>query len=114
LGGGGSGSPLDAYGTDPVTGRPQAKVITKSNRPTPGTAPGTFMKPAADALEEAIWSARRDTQTGYGIAVFDVDPGTAGGKTSITIRYYHALGANRKPTGEYDLFETLTLSKDRE
>jgi hypothetical protein len=114
LGGGGSGSPLDAYGVDPVTGRPQAKVITKSNRPTPGTAPGTFMKPAADALEEAIWSARRDTQTGYGIAVFDVDPGTAGGKTSITIRYYHALGANRKPTGEYDLFETLTLSKDRE
>ncbi len=101
LGGGGSGSPLRAYGVDPQSGRPQAKVITKRTRQ------------GADALEEAIWSARRDTETGYGIAVFDVDPGTPGGKTSITIRYYHARGADLRPTPDYELFETVVLAKNR-
>jgi alkaline phosphatase D len=72
-----------------------------------------FTKPGADALEDAIWSARRDTQTGYGIAVFDLDPGTAGGKTSITINYYHAPGADRVPTSNYELFETMVLAKKR-
>jgi hypothetical protein len=99
LGGGGSGSPLRAYGVDPVSGRPQAKVITKRTRQ------------GADALEEAIWSARRDTETGYGIAVFDVDPGAPGGKTSITIRYYHAVGADRVPTPDYELFDSIVLAK---
>jgi hypothetical protein len=113
LGGGGTSAPLDAYGVDPSTGRPQAKVITKANRPVPGATPGTFTKHGADALEEAIWSARRDTETGYGIAVFDLDPGVPRGKTSITIRYYHAPGADRVPTSEYELFETLVVAKDR-
>jgi hypothetical protein len=45
--------------------------------------------------------------------VFDLDPGEAGGKTSITIRYYHALGADKRPTPDYVLFETLVLEKDR-
>jgi hypothetical protein len=111
LGGGGTSAPLDAYGVDRASGLPQAKVITKPNRPVPGTVAGTFAKPAADALEEAIWSARRDTATGYGIAVFDLDPGIARGKTSITIRYYHAAGADRIPTSNYDLFETVVLAK---
>ena len=113
LGGGGTSSPLDAYGVNPANGRPQAKVITKPNRPVADRAPGTFTKHGADAVEDAIWSARRDTQTGYGIAVFDVDPGTPGGPTSITIRYYHALGADRSPTSDYQLFETLVLAKQR-
>ncbi len=77
----------------------------------PGAAAGTFVKPGADAVEDAIWSARRDTDTGYGIAVFDLDPGQPGGKTSITISYYHALGADKVPTANYDLFETLVLAK---
>jgi Purple acid Phosphatase, N-terminal domain/Calcineurin-like phosphoesterase len=113
LGGGGTSAPLDAYGVDPTNGMPQARVITKPNRPIPAETPGTFKKSAADALEDAIWSARRDTDTGYGIAVFDLDPGTPRGKTSITIRYYHALGADRVPTSDYELFETLVLAKDR-
>jgi len=50
---------------------------------------------------------------GYGIAVFDVDPGTPFGKTSITIRYYHAPGADKTPTPDYELFETVVLSKRR-
>lgn len=113
LGGGGTSVPLDAYGMDPGDGRPQAKVITKPNRPIPGPTAGTFTRPQADALEDAIWSARRDTDTGYGIGVFDLDPGVPGGKTSITIRYYHASGADRAPTGSYELFETFVLAKHR-
>jgi len=98
---------------DPASGRAQAKVITKANRPIPGATAGTFTKLGADALEDAIWSARRDTETGYGIAVFDLDPGIAGGKTSITMRYYHALGADRAASSNYELFDTLVLAKDR-
>jgi hypothetical protein len=75
--------------------------------------PGIFAKPGADAVEDAIWSARRDAESGYGIGVFDLDPGVPNGKTSITIRYYHATTADRTPTPNYDLFETLVLSKDR-
>jgi hypothetical protein len=113
LGGGGTSAPLDAYGVNPSSGIPQAKVITKANRPVPGAAAGTFTKPGADALEDAIWSARRNTESGYGIAVFDLDPGTAGGKTSITISYYQAVGADRAATSNYELFETVVLAKDR-
>jgi hypothetical protein len=113
LGGGGTSAPLDAYGVDPANGVPQAKVITKANRPVPGTAAGTFTRAHADAVEDAIWSARRDTDTGYGIAVFDLDPGVRGGKTSITLRYYHALGADRTATSDYELYETMVLAKDR-
>jgi hypothetical protein len=113
LGGGGTSAPLDAYGENPASGVPQAKVITQANRPIPGAAPGTFTKRGADAVEDAIWSARRDTDTGYGIAVFDLDPATLDGKTSINISYYHALGADKAATADYRLFETLVLAKHR-
>jgi hypothetical protein len=113
LGGGGTSAPLDVYGVDPDNGMPQAKVFTKPNRPIPGATAGTFVRLGADAVEDAIWSAQRDTGTGYGIAVFDLDPGSAGGKTSITIRYYHAPGADKVPTPNYELFETIVLAKSR-
>ena len=113
LGGGGTSAPLDVYGTDAANGLPQAKVFTRPNRPIPGATAGVYVRQGADALEDAIWSAQRDTGTGYGIAVFDVDPGEHGGKTSITIRYYHAPGADKVPTPTYELFETVVLSKRR-
>ncbi|PVX86294.1 purple acid phosphatase family protein [Paraburkholderia unamae] len=113
LGGGGTSAPLDVYGVDVGNGNPQAQVFTKPNHPVPGTTAGAFVRPTADALEDAIWSAQRDTGTGYGIAVFDVDPGTHGGKTTITMNYYHAPGADQTPTGNYELFETITLAKSR-
>jgi hypothetical protein len=112
LGGGGTSSPLDAYGINPRNGRPQARVITRANHPVPGPSAGSFVKPGADALEDAIWSARRDTDTGYGIAVFDLEPHTPGGRTSITISYYHARGADKVPTANYELFETIVLAKE--
>ena len=112
LGGGGTSAPLDVYGVDAADGAPQAKLFTKPNRPIPSpTTPGVFIRNPADAVEDAIWSAQRDTGTGYGIAVFDVDPGHEGGKTSITINYYHAPGADKVPTPDYELFETTVLTK---
>jgi len=113
LGGGGTSAPLDVYGSDPGNGLPQAKIFTKPNRPIPAATAGTFTRLPADALEDAIWSAQRDTGTGYGIAVFDLDPGKDGGKTTITINYYHAPGADKVPNPDYELFETITLAKHR-
>ncbi|WP_322045487.1 metallophosphoesterase family protein [Paraburkholderia sp. J67] len=113
LGGGGTSAPLDVYGVDSGNGNPQAKVFTKPNRPVPGATAGTWVRAGADALEDAIWSAQRDTGTGYGIAVFDVNPGEHGGKTTITMNYYHAPGADQTPTPDYELFETVTLAKAR-
>ena len=113
LGGGGTSAPLDVYGVDAGNGLPQAKVFTRANRPVPGANPGTFVRHAADAVEDAIWSARRDPSTGYGIAVFDVDPGERHGNTTITVSYYHVPGADQKASADYELFETFKLSKKR-
>lgn len=113
LGGGGTNAPLDVYGKDAANGRVQAKIFTKPNRPVPGKTAGAYVRSPADALEDAIWSARRDTGTGYGLAVFDYDPGVAGGKTTITMNYYHAPGADQTPTADYELFDTIVLEKPR-
>jgi len=113
-------SSADPSSTDTMGGTPLAMVFTRPNHPVPAGVPsgpqGAWIRPAADAVEPAIWSARRDTSTWYGIAVFDVNPGTeAGGQTSITVSYYHALGAGPagSPTGDYTLFETFTLVRPR-
>jgi Purple acid Phosphatase, N-terminal domain/Calcineurin-like phosphoesterase len=102
----------------------QAAVFTRPARPVPYGVSGGHARPAADAVEEATWSARRDGSAAYGIAVFDVDPGSeAGGQTSVTVRYYHAAGAGAAqaqaqgqpapPPGDYTLFETFTLVRPR-
>jgi len=78
------------------------------------------------AVEAATWSARRDASPGYGIAVFDVNPGSeAGGQTSIIVRYYHDFHDDRasgtdpvhlvagEPAGDYAFFETFTLVRPR-
>jgi hypothetical protein len=113
LGGGGTSAPLDVYGEDSANGKVQAKVFTTRNEWIAGTAPGTFTRKSADALEDAIWSAQRDTSTGYGIGVFDYEPRSPDGKTTITFRYYHAVGADKTPTGDYELFETIVFEKQR-
>jgi hypothetical protein len=123
LGCGGTNANLDSYGEDAANGETRARVFTKANRPALSSTQDIYTRAGADAVEDAVWSARRDTSTGYGIAVFDVDPGTeAGGQTSITVRHYHALGADPvnpntgaagAPTGDYTLFETFTLVRPR-
>jgi hypothetical protein len=127
LGCGGTDAPLDEYGTDAADGQRQAKVFTRANRPAPTSTPGVFARAGNDAVEDAIWSARRDTSTAYGIAVFDVDPdGTeaarSGSHTSIRVTQYHAVGADPvnpatgekgAPTPDYTEFETFTLVRPR-
>ena len=73
-----------------------------------------------DAVADAAWSARRDAGNGYGVAVFDVNPGAeAGAQTSITVRYYHAVdvdpgaGPGDGPADDYALFDTFTLVRPR-
>jgi Calcineurin-like phosphoesterase/Purple acid Phosphatase, N-terminal domain len=122
LGCGGTSANLDIYGVDAADGDTQARVFVAPNRPVPSATPGVFARAGAQATEDATWSAKRDTATGYGIAVFDVDPGRHDGKTSITVRHYHALGADPvnpntgakgAPTSDYTLFETFTLVRPR-
>jgi hypothetical protein len=84
----------------------------------PGSADATEAPAGTETAPwSAPWSARRDAATGYGIAVFDVNPGTeAGGQTSITVRYHHAVDADPAqgiPTDDYVLFETFTLVRPR-
>ncbi len=98
-----------------------------------GGAIGAGRAGGADGVENAAWSARRDTATGYGVAVFDVNPGAeAGAQTSITVRYYHAVDADPGdgpgagpgdgpgagpgdggPSDDYALFDTFTLVRPR-
>jgi len=123
IGTGGTSANLDSYGLDPADSDTQARVFTKANRPVLSATPGVYARAGADATEDAVWSARRDTATGYGIAVFDVDPGSrTDGSTSITVTYYHALGADPvnpntgatgAPTDDYTVFETFTLVRPR-
>jgi len=126
LGCGGTDTNLDSYGAagGGASGRlAEAKVFTRPDRPVPSATPGVYIRPGADAVEDATWSARRDTATGYGIAVFDVNPGTeAGGQTSITVTHYHAVGADPVnpatgehggPAGDYTVFENFTLVRPR-
>ena len=122
LGTGGTNAPLDEYGTDSANGKREAKVFTKANRPVPGSTAGTFVRAGADAREDATWSAKQDPGTGYGIAVFDVDPGAPGGETAITVTYHHAAGADPvnpstgahgAPSPDYTPFETFTLVRRR-
>ena len=99
-------------------------MFTRANRPALTATPDVYVRAAADAVEDAIWSAKRDTSTGYGIAVFDVDPEGAAhdGQTSITVTHYHALGADPvnpatgdkgAPTPDYTEFETFKLVRPR-
>jgi hypothetical protein len=90
--------------------------------PAASAAAGTWTRAAADAVEDATWSAMRDPATGYGVAVFDLEPGQPGGETSITVTYYHAVGADPAnpgtgaagaPNPDYTPFETFTLVRPR-
>jgi hypothetical protein len=113
LGGGGTNTPTDVYGVNADNGAPQAKVITKPNRPVPGASAGLYVKHGADALEDAIWSARRNTVTGYGIGVFDLEPGEGQSPTTITMRYYHAVVTEPGGSSDYQLYDTVVLAKPR-
>jgi hypothetical protein len=134
LGCGGTDANADEYWTGaggsrfpggrlPRTPQRQAKVFTRPAHPALASAPGVYFRAPADTVEDADWSARCDTATGYGVAVFDVNPGSeSGGRTSITVTQYHAVGADPvhpatgvkgAPTPDYTEFETFTVTRPR-
>jgi len=122
LGCGGTDANADEYGTG-ADEQSQAKVFTRTTRPAVASSGGVYARAAADTVEDAVWSARRDTYTAYGVAVFDVNPGSeSGGRTSITVTHYHAVGADPvhpgtgvkgAPTPDYTEFETFTVTRPR-
>jgi hypothetical protein len=106
LGGGGTSRPANVFGTS-------GRVTVERARPTYDPRTGLWENGAPQAEEEAVWSAKRDVQDAYGVAVFDVDPGQGPwDRTSITMRYYHAPAATsgRAP---YTLFDEVTFRRPR-
>jgi 3',5'-cyclic AMP phosphodiesterase CpdA len=60
-------------------------------------------------VEDAPWSAFRDSQNPYGFVAFDVDPGPEGGKTTIKATHYAVTG----PYGAINVVEQFTLTRPR-
>lgn len=87
LGCGGTNCPSNTYGRNPVTGAPQAKVITRRNAVAGSQATG-LRRLAADSAEDASWSAQTNPGHPYGYAIFDVEPGDRAGGTTITLRFF--------------------------
>ncbi|MFG2721686.1 purple acid phosphatase family protein [Streptomyces sp. NPDC048416] len=107
LGGGGTASHDDTYLTDPAGGVPEAFVRTQR----------LTYKADPDAKEKATWSAVRDPDQRYpyGVAVFDVDPGSLiGGRTTITVSYYHTPTATpADPDPAPVLFDRFRIHRRR-
>jgi 3',5'-cyclic AMP phosphodiesterase CpdA len=110
----------------PLLDRYQVDLVLNGHdhRPVLTSTPDVYARAEADAVEDAIWSVRRDSSTGYGIAVFDVhpDPEDFSGQTRITVTYYHAVGADPvnqatgakgAPTPDYTEFGTVSLVRPR-
>jgi hypothetical protein len=59
--------------------------------------------------EPSHWSAHRDLTYEYGFGVFDIDPGTAGGTTSMTFTYY----GSKFRENDYQPRDGITLVRPR-
>jgi hypothetical protein len=116
VGGGGTSSHDDVYGADTVGtdaiygGDPIAQVYLD-------TPADEVYKASATGSEIGTWSAVRDPDTTHpwGMATFDLDPGThKGGQTSISVTFYHTPAATTAaPFPAPVLFDSFTLSKSR-
>ena len=73
LGCGGTDTNLDDYGVRAPAATP-GEGVHQANRPALTSTADVYTRAEANAVEDAIWSAKRDSSTGYGIAVFDVTP----------------------------------------
>jgi len=87
----------------------------EGSRSGTGTA---LVRPQAGraAIEDATWSARRDPTGGYGIVVFDVDPGgDASDQASIEVSCYRSpgTGPGAHPADDLAQFERFTLVRPR-
>ena len=116
IGGGGTSSHDDVYGADTVGsnpvygGDPVAQVYL--NDPA-----DEVYKAVASGSEIATWSAVRDPDTTHpwGLATFDLDPGShPGDQTTISVSFYHTPAATAaSPFPAPVLFDTFTLAKPR-
>jgi Purple acid Phosphatase, N-terminal domain/Calcineurin-like phosphoesterase len=106
LGGGGTNGPTNTYGTDTADDEAQAKVITTRNAVTGAAATG-FTKNGADSVEDAPWSAAINPTDAYGYSIFDVDPGSGPGETTITFQYFAIPAVSNEAGTAHDGTTTL-------
>ena len=106
LGGGGTNGPTNTYGTDTADDEAQAKVITTRNAVTGAEATG-FTKNGADSVEDAPWSAAINPTDAYGYSIFDVDPGSGPGETTITFQYFAIPAVSNEAGTAHDGTTTL-------
>ena len=106
LGGGGTNGPTNTYGTDTADDEAQAKVITTRNAVTGAAATG-FTKNGADSTEAAPWSAAINPTDAYGYSIFDVDPGSGPGETTITFQYFAIPAVSNEAGTAHDGTTTL-------
>jgi len=106
LGGGGTNGPTNTYGTDTADDEAQAKVITTRNAVVGSEATG-FTKNGADSVEDAPWSAAINPTDAYGYSIFDVDPGSGPGETTITFQYFAIPAVSNEAGTAHDGTTTL-------
>jgi hypothetical protein len=101
IGGGGTSSPSNGM----FFAQPRCRVLTGVG----DFDPAIGRKAPIYVGEEAPWSATRDRDNPYGFVAFDVDPGRAGGMTSIKATHYAVKG----PFGELTPVDQFTLTRPR-
>jgi hypothetical protein len=101
IGGGGTSSPSNSL----FFPEPRCRVVTGIG----ATTDPIGRKAPVYVVEEAPWSAFRDSQNPYGFVAFDVDPGSPGGNTSIKATHYAVNG----PYGAISVVEQFTLTRPR-
>ena len=101
IGGGGTSAPSNAL----FFPEPRCRVVTGIG----DSRDGIGRRVPIYVIEDAPWSAFRDSQNPYGFVAFDVDPGPPGGNTSIKATHYAVNG----PYGAISVVEQFTLTRPR-
>jgi 3',5'-cyclic AMP phosphodiesterase CpdA len=101
IGGGGTSAPSNQL----LFAQPRCRVLMSVG----AFDPALNRKTPHYLEEDAPWSAFRDRDHPYGFVAFDVDPGRAGGTTSITATHYAVNG----PFGDLIPVDHFTLSRPR-
>jgi hypothetical protein len=101
IGGGGTSIPSNRM----LSAEPRCQVLMSVD----GVDPALKKRTPRYVEEAAPWSAFRDRDNPYGFVMFDVDPGSPGGQTSIEATYFAITG----PLGTMNPVDRFTLRKPR-
>jgi len=106
LGGGGTAVPTPNYDRDPARPGNQSRVFTKEAEGLQDPDP---------VEEDATWTARRDDDSRYGFAAFDVVPGhRPGGATELRVTYYRlGIPTPADPSPAPTPFDRFVLRRPR-